>query len=483
MKKTSNMFNFLLLPIDGLMIIIGFTLAYYIRSQSEIIYVWQFSDYSRFFLIALPIWIVIFTLEGLYNIRNPKRGFSEFYSITVGVSAGIMLIVAWLFLSRTTFFSRLVIIYAWVFNIVLILFGRWALRLIQILLYQHGIGTKGLLIIGNNNIAQDLIKIIQTDKNLGYSFTGIATTPNDKIAKDKQLNIKILGEMEQISEIYQKHPFDEMVLADPLISERHVTKLMEFSEKKKIVFKEIPNLFKVRTSNAINEVIGGIPILEFRKTPLEGWGQVEKRMFDIISSLVLLILFSPLIFLIAIAIKLESKGSVIYKNKRMGADGKEFYVYKFRYMKIQYCTGEIYGGKKALELEKKLINSQSVRQGPLYKIADDPRKTKVGTFIEKYKLDEIPQLFNVLMGNMSLVGPRPHQPREVKKYKKHHFKVFRIKPGLTGMAQISGSSDLDFEDEVKLDTYYIENWSLWLDLKIFFKTPYEMFRIKRNIIT
>ena len=185
--------------------------------------------------------------------------------------------------------------------------------------------------------------------------------------------------------------------------------------------------------------------------------------------------------LVAIAIKLDSKGPIIYKNERVGSDGKKFYVYKFRYMKIEYCTGTQYGGNNAQKIEEDLIKKQSVRQGPLYKIANDPRKTNVGVFIEKYKLDELPQFFNVFQGNLSLVGPRPHQPREVAKYDKHHFKLFQIKPGITGMAQISGSSDLNFEDEYKLDLYYIENWTLWLDIKILLKTPIEMFKKHKNI--
>lgn len=481
MKKSTKLFNFLVLPIDILMIIISFAWAYYIRSQAEIVYIEPFSEYLKFILIILPFWIIVFAIEGLYNIRNPKRGISEFYSVIIGVSAGIMIMVLWLFLERTTFFSRLVIIYAWIFNIVMVLIGRWLVRFIQMILYQHGIGTREILIIGNNNICYDLIKAIQHDKTLGYRLTGtVMTTKNNK--NQNQENVKVLGYIDQIRDIYKKHHFDEMILADTNIPDKFVANLMEFSEEKKIIFKEIPNLFKVKTSNAVSEVLDGIPVLEFRRTPLEGWGQIAKRIFDVIVSIILLIVFSPILLIMAILVKFEDGGPIIYKNERVGDDGRKFKTYKFRYMKLELCTGGEYGGKKAAEFEKKLIKAQSVRKGPLYKIAHDPRKTRIGTFIEKYKLDELPQFYNVLQGNMSIVGPRPHQPREVAKYEKRHFKLFRIKPGLTGLAQIVGSSDLNFEDEFKLDTYYIENWSLWLDLKIVFKTPWEMFRKRKNII-
>lgn len=481
MNKSTKLFNFLALPVDILLIIISFALAYYIRSKAEILYIEPFSEYLKFIIILLPIWIIIFAMEGLYNIRNPKRGIAEFYSVVLAVSAGIVVMVLWLFLERTTFFSRLVIIYAWVINIILILMGRWIIHIIQIELYKHNIGIKGLLIIGNNDVAYDLIRVIKQDKGLGYELTGIVTVLHKK-NEVQQKNIKILGRINEIREIYKTHHFDEMILVDPEITEKEVSDLMEFSEEKKITFKEVPNLFKVKTSNAITEVIDGIPVLEFRKTPLEGWGQVAKRIFDIVSSLILIIITSPIMIISAIAIKLDSSGPIIYKNKRVGINDREFNVYKFRYIKTELCDGKEYGGVKAREYLKNLIKTQSVRKGPIYKIINDPRKTSVGTFLEKYKIDELPQFFNVLAGTMSLVGPRPHQPIEVSKYQKEHYKVFRIKPGITGFAQISGSSDLDFADEFKLDTYYIENWSPWLDLKIIFKTPVEMFRKRKNIL-
>jgi lipopolysaccharide/colanic/teichoic acid biosynthesis glycosyltransferase len=190
----------------------------------------------------------------------------------------------------------------------------------------------------------------------------------------------------------------------------------------------------------------------------------------------------PITLITSIAIWLESRGPVIYKNERIGNDGQKFNVYKFRYMKWDYCvTKENPTLEQAVKLEKELIEKQSVRKGPLYKIKNDPRKTRVGTFIEKYSIDELPQFFNVLFGSMSMVGPRPHQKREVEKYMDYHRRLLTIKPGATGMAQVAGRSDLDFEDEYKLDLYYIENWSLWLDIQICLKTIGVLFRKRRNL--
>ena len=190
---------------------------------------------------------------------------------------------------------------------------------------------------------------------------------------------------------------------------------------------------------------------------------------------------------LAILIKLESYGEkrrggpIIYKNERIGSEGRKFFVYKFRYMKWQFCTDpNTNEGREAIEYEKKLINELSIKKGPLYKIKNDPRKTRVGTVIERLSFDELPQFFNVLKGEMSLVGPRPHQEREVAKYSEYHRRLLTIKPGMTGMAQVSGRSDLKFEEEYMLDVYYIENWSLWLDLQICLKTLGVLFKKRRN---
>jgi lipopolysaccharide/colanic/teichoic acid biosynthesis glycosyltransferase len=223
-------------------------------------------------------------------------------------------------------------------------------------------------------------------------------------------------------------------------------------------------------------------MIEVKNTPLDGWSRIYKRIFDVVFSAIGIIITSPITILTAIAIKIDSCGPIIYKNERIGSDGRKFFVYKFRYMKWDQCvTDENPELEKALKLEKDLIAKQSVRKGPLYKIKRDPRKTRVGHFIEKYSIDELPQLFNVFLGNMSMVGPRPHQEREVEKYMEYHRRLLTIKPGITGMAQVSGRSDLDFEDEYRLDLYYIENWSLWLDLQICLKTIGVLFRKRRNL--
>jgi lipopolysaccharide/colanic/teichoic acid biosynthesis glycosyltransferase len=255
--------------------------------------------------------------------------------------------------------------------------------------------------------------------------------------------------------------------------------LIDYCAINNITYKYIPT--GLQTSKFEIGVLGGEPLIEIKNTPLDGWGRIAKRTFDIFFSLIGIILTSPILVITALAIKLNSKGPIIYKNERIGDDGKKFYVYKFRYMKWEHCiTKNNPSHGKALKYEKELIAKHSVRNGPLYKIKADPRKTEVGAFIERHSIDELPQFFNVLFGSMSLVGPRPHQEREIEKYMDYHRRLLTIRPGVSGMAQISGRSDLDFEDEYKLDLYYIENWSMLLDIIICIKTLGVLFQKRRN---
>lgn len=476
MKKITTLFNLVLLPVDIIMVILAFSFGYYIRSQSEFIYVWPFVDYLKFILLSLPLWISIFALEGLYNIRNPKKGFSEFYTIIVSVSTVIAIIIMWLFLTRVTFFSRLIILYSWVFCIFFIYFGRILVRFVQIIFYKNKIGIQRVAIIGNGKICYDLIKTISKDISLGYELVGIFTITREEAEKNKN-NFKILGDIEEIENKYKINQFDVLILSEPNITTVKINKILDFCDENKIIFKEVPNLFQVKTSNAIYSTIGGIPIINFRRTPLEGWGTVIKRIFDIIISILLIIVTSPIMLITMIAIKIDSNGPVFFVYQRIGKDGKPFTYFKFRSM-VQNAH-ELRYSKEFREKVKDTRGWNS--DNPMIKYKNDPRITKVGKFIRKYSIDELPEFFLVFLGRMSMIGPRPHEKEEVEKYKKNHKKVLAIKAGITGMAQVSGRSDLSFDDEVKLDIYYIENWSLWLDFKILFKTPFAIFQKRKAL--
>jgi exopolysaccharide biosynthesis polyprenyl glycosylphosphotransferase len=321
-----------------------------------------------------------------------------------------------------------------------------------------------VLLLGRNGRVRRFAKLFAKNPGLGYAAVDIVETAS----------------LRRIEEIRREKGVDEIIVCDPTIPDDEQEKILDYCQIHNIAYKFFPTM--LQTSRFSLHIVNGEPLIEFQNTPLEGWGRVLKRIFDILASLFAIVLFSPIMLMIALLIKLEDRGGpIIYRNRRIGEDGKEIFVYKFRYMQWKYCvTKENPDFEEALAFEQKLIAEKSVRKGPLYKIKDDPRKTRVGAFIEKYSLDELPQFFNALRGDMSIVGPRPHQKREVEKYHEYHRRLLTIKPGITGMAQVSGRSDLPFEDEYRLDVYYIENWSLWLDIIICLKTVGAMMKRRKN---
>jgi exopolysaccharide biosynthesis polyprenyl glycosylphosphotransferase len=463
------------------MIIASFVGAYYLRYQSlhpEILFSdnWQFDHYIYFVLAFIPFWLIAFALAGLYNTRKKLKPLDEFASVVLGVSSGIMIVIAWIFLTRPDY-ARLVIIYAWILALIFVTLGRLLVRLIKYNLYRFGIGVHNLIIVGDNGATDLIIKEISSNGNLGLKLSGIIRCRDFDQKKD---NSKILGRLDDFEKIISSHNVDDVILVDSTIQEKQIVRMIDYCQDRKIVFKQIPNFFQVQTSNIRTSSLATVPVIEFIVTPLEGWGRILKRAVDIVISIIGIIIFSPIMIITSLIIKLDSKGPVIYKNERVGENGNRFYVYKFRSMKTEYCTGNEYGGKQAEEYEKKLIKEKNERVGPVYKVLQDPRRTKFGKFIEKTSIDELPQFFNILLGQVSMVGPRPHQPREVEKYESWHRKVLRIKPGVTGLAQISGRSDLDFDDEARLDIYYIENWSLWTDLKIIILTPFSLLKPRKS---
>ena len=334
-----------------------------------------------------------------------------------------------------------------------VLLGRVVFWLVQQIFYQFGFGKIGVVVIGkDNNFLFRRLSGFNNIENI-YSYSDLSV--------ESLRQITDLVEQDKVSEIY--------LLSDP---SRLGSKLAILSERKKVDFIFSPEGFSDYKAFGLNPItIEQKLLLELKHSNLDGWQVILKRSFDIVFSSLFLIFASWLYLIIAIAIKLDSKGPIFYRSERVGPNGKVFKLWKFRRLEHELSTSE--DNPESIKLEQELIAKQDARKdGVLYKIKDDPRSTRVGKFIEKYSLDELPQFFNVLLGQMSLVGPRPHQPREVAKYKDHHYKVFNINPGITGYAQINGRSDINFENEVRFDVYYLENWSFWLDLWIVIKTPF-----------
>lgn len=472
MKKSELFFALLLVPVDFAMIVASAVLAYWFRFTPGIIEIkpvlfeFPFDDYLKIALAVAPFFLLIFALEGLYSLKATRFFWREFFKIIFSVTVGFTLIIFVIFLQQNFFSSRFVILTAWGLAILLITVARYAINFTQrLLLVYKGFGIHRLVLIGQGAYCGTVCSQFKENPEFGYKI----------IARENKIDI------DSLRLIREDRGIDEILVCDPDISMKELRAVNDFCNRNRIEFKFIPAILQSVSTNFEIKTLFDEPIIAIKNTPLEGWGKITKRIFDVIGSLFGLIITSPVMLSTAIAVKLDSRGPIIFKNERVGHEGN-FNVLKFRYMKIDQCVGsQNPEHKKALEIEKELISRQSVRKGPLYKIKNDPRKTRVGRIIEALSIDELPQFFNVLKGDMSLVGPRPHQPREVEKYETWQKRTLSVKPGITGLAQISGRSDLSFSDEARLDIYYIENWSLWMDIEILFKTFFVLLNKRKNL--
>lgn len=462
LKKAELIFSVILVPLDFLMLIFAALAAYFLRFQTlaevrPIIYEMPFWEFTNIASGMAAAWLIIFALSGLYTIGGTRRVLDEVAKIFLACSAGLAFIIMLFFFERDLFSSRFIILAAWAIAIVFVSFGRLAVRFVQRILFRRGVGVHRVVIIGEDKNTDILVSEFYKNPGLGLK----AVKRYAKFDENAAL---------EIEELYKVSGVDEIIQMGSA-SREETLNLIDFCNDRHIVFKYSADLFAVSAAKIDIRDYAGVPVAEIKRTRLEGWGRIYKRIFDIVFSLALLVILSPIMILTAIAIKIDSRGPVFWsrlddgsKVKRVGQNGEPFNYFKFRSMKP---------GTHHLRYTE--LSEQDFRKGPLVKIKDDPRVTRVGKIIRRLSIDELPELFLVLAGKMSLVGPRPHLPEEVAKYKKHHKKVLIVKPGISGLAQISGRADLDFEDEVKLDVYYIENWSLKLDLYILFKTPFVVF--------
>ena len=472
MKKAELFFGAILVPVDYVMLVLAGLTAYFFRFQTsfgflpEAIYQISFGNYFGVLLVASILLLVIFGFSGLYNIRGTRRIVEEVKKIFLACSTGVLGIIVLFFIDRDLFSSRFIILAAYVLSIVYVTLARLIVLAIERSLFSRGVGVTRIALIGGGHVASVIAHELGENKGLGFAVQLQTDTFTDTAKK-------------KISEYIQNGLVDEILIADPDISPEQSAAIFDFSNTKHVTFKYAAALMDTQQSNILVRPIGGIPVVEVQRTRLDGWGRISKRIFDILGSSFLILMTSPLMVITAIVILLESGRPVFFSRKddgepvmRVGQYGKEFRYFKFRSMKQQ---------TDSLRYDDAL-QEYNLRKGtPLVKIENDPRITRVGRFIRRFSIDEIPEFFLVLKGDMSLVGPRPHLPEEVAQYEKHHNRLLNIKPGITGMAQVSGRSDLDFEDEVRLDTFYIEHWSLVLDLIILVKTPFILF-LKRKAL-
>ncbi|MBI2607561.1 MAG: sugar transferase [Candidatus Doudnabacteria bacterium] len=470
MKQSELVFNLISIPVDFVMVIIAGITAFYLRFElvglRPIIYDLPVLDFVQILLLIAPIAILLLALAGLYNLKGTRRFSAELTRIVLAISSGLLVVVVLFFFNQTVFPSRLIILIAWGLAIMLVSLGRVILRLVQIQMLKKGVGLHRLVVIdGGARSGESIIDEIKRRPELGYN---IVATINFSNAED------LFPRLEQIR---KESGIDEILQSNSELSAKVNNQLLIFSRDYGILFNFVPDIFETSRTNVAVETISGIPVIVLKGTPLEGWGRVLKRSVDIAVSFFSLIILSPIMIVAALAIKLSSKGPVFFHQARAAGLGS-FECYKFRSMYYEMSEGTVEGDKLRAEIEK-----QNARLGPFVKIKNDPRVTRVGKILRRTKIDELPQLWHILRGQMSLVGPRVHMVKEVEKFQNEYKKIFTIKPGATGITQITqaGNPELSFEEEIRLDTFYIENWSLWLDIYIIFKTVLILFGKRQKV--
>jgi exopolysaccharide biosynthesis polyprenyl glycosylphosphotransferase len=443
--------QFFIFIFDIFGIALSFTLAFWLRFETNLIPVTKglpfIPDYVRATIFTVLIWTTLFIYNDIYKIRGKDFSYNIAYRITKSAVIGTLLFMALVFIFRDLNLSRWFVLFGLVFGLIIINLSHWLFSSYIKELRKRGWSVLRTAVIGTDHMAKVIADKIQTHPESGYLFIGYISTSELSIGNDY-----LLGDIRSLDKIIQKHHIEKVIIACPLVSREIVFNLLIHSEKNIVDFSVAPDLLEIMINRIVVDDIYGIPLLNLKETPLRGWNLVLKFTFDRIASALGLLVLSPILMLIAILIKFDSRGPILYKQERIGADGKHFIIYKFRSM--------VEGAEKDT--------------GPIWAKQDDPRKTRLGRIMRRCNIDELPQLFNVLRGDMSLVGPRPERPYFVKKFKEIiplYMARHRVKSGITGWAQVNGfRGDTSIEDRTKHDLFYVENWSFLFDIKILLMT-------------
>lgn len=464
MRKSNIAFALARILSDGIAIYAALTIAYFFRmswfpqlgldpgAQSLIIWSW----YSVFSIKITALMLGIFAINGRYNFGVDEKVWDEIRHIFWAFSAGLALLIVLFFFQKFIFYSRLLLGVAWISGIILIITGRQILRWGRRFLWKKGHGQYHILLIGTGKLAKETLAYLQNSPR--YAIIGVLS--EDKTTTKTLLGEKILGGINDIEKYLIKHRPTDVLLAADHSSEVKTAQLARITHIHHSRFQFIPDENSLDLAAVESAQFGKFPMLKLHATLLTGWGALIKTAIEKIAALCALIILSPLLLIVIAKIKLSHlKAPIFYGSKRIGLEGKEFICWKLRTMV-----------PNADELKKKLIEKNERKGGVLFKMKDDPRITPFGKFLRQTSIDEIPQLWNVIRGDMALIGPRPHLPEEVAKYDPEHRLLLSIPPGVTGYAQIHGRSSLSFQDEMRYELFYLKNWSPWLDIIIFFKT-------------
>jgi Undecaprenyl-phosphate glucose phosphotransferase len=430
--------------------------AWFLRFSVKVIPVTKGQQEVETYLQLLPIVTIVFPLafavQGLYRIRPTRSKTEEWLSVAIGsvvatvVFSGVLL---WVRPGNPdVLYSRATLLIFLVCAIVFVILGRAVVRVIVERGHRDGKRLDRVLIAGSGELARAVVERVSGHRELGFLVVGYLRNGEES----KLANLECLGTIDDAERVIAEQKIDHVFVALPHASSEAMMALLDRLVRSVVAIHVVPDLLQFMVLRSRVEDLDGLPTINLSETPLEGWSRFLKRGFDLVVAIVALIIFSPVMLLVAIAIKLGDRGPIFYRQERMGLDGKPFDIFKFRSMRV--------GAEKDT--------------GAKWAEKDDPRRTRVGRFIRETSLDELPQLFNVLLGDMSVVGPRPERPQFVEQFRAefpHYMLRHKVRAGITGWAQVHGwRGNTSIRMRIEHDLYYIENWSLMLDLKILFMT-------------
>lgn len=471
---------------DFLIALFAFVAAFYLRHGGPVLArttngtLWwspQFAPYGALLLIVVLIRLVTLRYYDLYRLRGEFSFFDDFVRLFKSTAIASLLIVAAAFLYRGGFqyrafsYARSIFVLDFIFAFAGLFMLRLMMRSAQTFARQRHINLIPTLVVGRGPEAALCIQEMRARPSLGYRVIGVVENNTRDVASASSYEgVPVIGNLADLPEVIRESGANEVIIADPDVDGNALFDvMMRCGRRRGVEFRIAPSLFNCLPRKTEIDQIGALPMIRLFREPLSNAARLVKRTSDIVIALFALALFLPVWLIVALLIKLDSRGPVFFKQERVGMDGRVFLVYKFRTM---YLNSD---DRVHQEYQRKFIAGDAEanlgdERRPAYKLSSDPRITRVGRWLRRSSLDEVPQLFNVLLGDMSVVGPRPPITYEVEAYAPGHRRRLDMKPGLTGLWQVSGRNRLPFDEMVRLDLFYIENWSLLLDLKIILRT-------------
>ncbi len=433
-------------------------LAYYLRFYAKMIPVTQGIPLLKYYIYPLPVIVLVYLLAfnyaGLYRQDRGASRLDEFFGVFSAVTASVIILMSSTFMVRKFSYSRIVIAYLWVLGVIIMGIWRLSYRALFKTLRKKEIIVQRVLVLGNTEISRILIDRIKRSPGSGYKVVGLVD--NKQKSGKKIGDVRVLGKIKDTGKIITKEKVDEVFIGLTNYNRQEIADII--IENEGVKFMIASDVLSIVTKNIDYDELHGIPVFAIKELPLDRMtNRFIKRFCDIVFSTLGLLILSVFFLVIAIIIKLTSTGPVFFRQERVSRNNRIFLVWKFRTMKI--------------DAEEKT--------GPIWAKADDPRRTRIGAFLRKTSIDELPQLINVLIGEMSIVGPRPERPHFVNKFKEiipRYMERHKVKAGMSGWAAVNGlRGDTSLEERVKYDLYYIENWTLWFDMKIIIKTVLDVF--------